>query len=82
MTWFAWILIIILIIFLGYNSFNKKSNWRDPIVNKVYSVYTISFYHFNKKDPPTWEMINLCMYGIFVCGNFITCKDARIFIIR
>ena len=59
----------------------------------VIGVFTVCFCYNNisstpfrtddsYEDPPTIEIINLGIYGLFVCSNFVTSDEARVYILR
>ena len=68
LSWLGWLIIFILILFMSYNNLSGG----EPYLGSEDYL----------QSPPTWETINLCLYAVFLCSNFLTTREARDFIIR
>ena len=68
LSWLGWFIIFMLILFMSYNNLSGG----EPYLGSEDYL----------QSPPTWETINLCLYAVFLCSNFLTTREARDFIIR
>ena len=68
LSWLGWLIIFMLILFMSYNNLSGG----EPYLGSEDYL----------QSPPTWETINLCLYAVFLCSNFLTTREARDFIIR
>ena len=68
LSWVGWLIIFMLILLMSYNNLSGG----EPYLGREEWL----------QSPPTWETINLCLYAVFLCSNFLTTREARDFIVR